>query len=70
MAAKHDYLADKAANYKLMSDIKNWWRKRGYEVKVWMERAVDPSNGTNIHVIRTNIHQDVANARIRYVTDR
>ncbi len=70
MAAKHDYLADKAANYKLMSDIKNWWRKRGYEVKVWMERAIDPSNGTNIHVIRTNIHQDVENARIRYVTDR
>ncbi len=70
MAAKHDYLSDKAANYKLMSDIKNGWRKRGYEVKVWMERAVDPSNGTNIHVIRTNIHQDVANARIRYVTDR
>jgi len=70
MAAKHDYLSDKAANYKLMSDIKNWWRKRGYEVKVWMERAIDPSNGTNIHVIRTNIHQDVENARIRYVTDR
>jgi hypothetical protein len=70
VAAKHDYLSDKAANYKLMSDIKNWWRKRGYEVKVWMERAIDPSNGTNIHVIRTNIHQDVANARIRYVTDR
>jgi len=70
VAAKHDYLSDKAANYKLMSDIKNWWRKRGYEVKVWMERAIDPSNGTNIHVIRTNIHQDVENARIRYVTDR
>jgi len=70
MAAKHDYLVDRAANYKLMSDIKNWWRKRGYEVKVWMERAIDPTNGTNIHVIRTNIHQDVANARTRYVTDR
>ncbi len=49
--AKHDYLSDRAANYKLMSDIKNWWRKRGYQVKVWLERGIDPTNGTNIHVI-------------------
>jgi hypothetical protein len=66
--AKHDYLADKAANYKLMSDIKGWWSKRGYAVSVWLERAVDPSNGTNIYVIRTNIVQPVANARNRYAT--
>ena len=68
--AKHDYLSDRAANYKLMNDIKNWWRKRGYSVKVWLERGIDPSNGTNIHVIRTNIVQNVDNARTRYVTDR
>ena len=48
--ARHDYLADRAANYKLMADIRNWWRKRGYVVKVWLEKAIDPSNGTNIWV--------------------
>lgn len=68
--AKHDYLSDKAANYKLMADIKNWWMKRGFMVKVWLERGIDPSNGTSIHVIRTNIVQNVDNARTRYVTDR
>jgi hypothetical protein len=68
--AKHDYLSDKAANYKLLSDIKNWWQKRGYVVKAWLERGIDPSNGTAIHVIRTNIVQNVENARTRYVTER
>jgi len=68
--ARHDYLSDKAANYKLMSDIKNWWMKRGFVVKAWLERGIDPSNGTSIHVIRTNIVQNVDNARTRYVTDR
>lgn len=68
--ARHDYLSDRAANYKLMNDIKNWWRKRGYSVKVWLERGISPSNGTNIHVIRTNIMQSVDNARNGYVTER
>ena len=68
--AKHDYLSDRAANYKLMNDIKGWWQKRGYSVKVWLERGVDPSNGTSIHVIRTNIFQHVDNARAKYVTER
>jgi hypothetical protein len=53
-----------------MSDIKNWWLKRGFVVKAWLERGIDPSNGTSIHVIRTNIVQNVDNARTRYVTDR
>lgn len=64
--ARHDYLADRAANYKLMADIRNWWRKRGYVVKVWLEKAIDPSNGTSIWVIRTNIVQPVSNARSGY----
>lgn len=64
--ARHDYLSDRAANYKLMADIRNWWRKRGYVVKVWLEKAIDPSNGTNIWVIRTNIVQSVSNARSKY----
>lgn len=64
--ARYDYLADRAANYKLMADIRNWWRKRGYVVKVWLEKAIDPSNGTNIWVIRTNIVQSVSNARSGY----
>jgi len=37
---RHDYLSDRAANYKLMADIKNWWRKRGYVVRVWLEKAL------------------------------
>ena len=56
---KHDYLADRAANFKLMQDIKTWWAKRGYSVNVWLEKANDPTNGTNIWVIRTNIKQNV-----------
>lgn len=67
--ARHDYLADRAANYKLMADIRNWWRKRGYVVKVWLEKAIDPSNGTSIWVIRTNIVQSVSNARSGYSVD-
>lgn len=67
--AKHDYLSDRAANYKLMADIRNWWRKRGYTVKVWLEKAIDPSNGTNIWVIRTNITQPVSKARSGYFVE-
>lgn len=66
---KHDYLSDRAANYKLMADIKNWWRKRGYIVRVWLEKAIDPSNGTTIFVIRSNIVQPVRNARNAYIVD-
>jgi hypothetical protein len=66
---KHDYLSDRAANYKLMADIKNWWRKRGYIVRVWLEKAIDPSNGTTIFVIRSNIVQPVRNARNSYIVD-
>jgi hypothetical protein len=35
--AKHDYLSDRAANYKLMQDIRNWWSRRGQTVRVWLE---------------------------------
>jgi hypothetical protein len=66
---KHDYLGDRAANFKLMADIKNWWRKRGYDVRVWLEKAIDPTNGTTIWVIRTNIVQSVSNARSNYVVE-
>ena len=65
--ARHDYLSDRAANYKLMADIKNWWRKRGYEVRVRLEKAVDPTNGTTIWVIRSNIVQPVSKLRSNYV---
>lgn len=58
---KHDYLEDRIANVKLMNDIRSWWQKRGHRVKVWLEKAKDPTNGTNIWVIRTNIVQDVRN---------
>jgi hypothetical protein len=65
--ARHDYLSDRAANYKLMADIRNWWRKRGYEVRVWLEKAVDPTNGTAIWVIRSNIVQPVSKLRSNHV---
>ncbi len=67
--AKHDYLSDRAANYKLMSDIKSWWRKRGYVVRVWLEKAIDPMSGSQIHVVRTNIVQSVTNARRSYYVE-
>jgi len=67
--ARHDYLSDRAANYKLMADIRNWWRKRGCIVKVWLEKAIDPSNGTTIYVIRTNIVQHSNNARSGYCVE-
>lgn len=63
----HDYLSDRAANYKLMSNIRNWWQKRGYLVKVWLEKDKDPTNGTTIIVVRTNIVQKVASAEGGYV---
>ena len=65
--ARHDYLSDRAANYKLMANIRNWWRKRGYNVNVWLEKAVDPTNGTTIWVIRSNIVQPVSKLRSNYV---
>ncbi len=62
----HDYLSDRAANYKLMSNIRNWWQKRGYLVKVWVEKDKDPTNGTTMFVIRTNIVQKVSSAESGY----
>lgn len=67
--AKHDYLGDRAANYKLMNDIKAWWRKRGCIVRVWMEKASDPQGGGSIHIIRTNIVQHVSTAQGGYFAD-
>lgn len=59
----HDYLSDRMANFKLMSDIKNWWRKRGYIVRVWLEKSADPNGGITIYTIRTNIPQSIATAQ-------
>ncbi len=64
---KHDYLADRAANFRLMNDIRSWWAKRGYPVQVWLEKANDPTNGTVIWVIRTTITQDTKHLGTRYV---
>lgn len=66
---RHDYLSDRAANFKLMADIKTWWKRRGYHVNAWLEKAVDPTNGTVIWVIRTNITQSIANLRNRYIVE-
>ena len=64
---KHDYLADRAANFHLMNNIKAWWRKQGYVVRTWLEKSIDPTNGTVIWVIRTNIIQDCNNIRSHYI---
>ena len=63
---RHDYLSDRAANYRLMQQIVSWWRKRGFVVRAWLEKSTDRSNGTIIWVIRTNIKQDATNVNPRY----
>lgn len=65
----HDYLGDRAANYRLMQNIRSWWLKRGFVVRVWLEKAKDPTNNTTIYVIRTDIKQNCAHAGTRYATD-
>jgi hypothetical protein len=63
---QHDYLTDRAANYRLIQQIVSWWRKRGFVVRAWLEKSGDPSNGGVIWVIRTNIVQDASNVKPRY----
>lgn len=63
----HDYLSDRAANFKLMQDIRSWWAKRGYPVRVWLEKAIDPASGTSIWVVRTSITQHTNNLKGNYV---
>jgi hypothetical protein len=63
----HDYLEDRAANFKLMNDIKTWWKKRGHNVHVYLATERDPQGGGNIHVIRTRIPQSVAVAQTGYM---
>lgn len=65
----HDYLDDRVANYRLMQNIRAWWRKRGFVVHVWLEKAKDPTNNTTIYVIRTDIKQNCAHAGTRYATN-
>lgn len=64
-----DYLSDKTANFKLMNDIKAWWRRRGVIVRVWLERVGDPQGSGQIYVIRSNIVQNVATARSGLVVE-
>jgi hypothetical protein len=64
--ARHDYLGDRAANFRLIQQIVAWWRKRGFEVRAWLEKGTAGSNGATIWVIRTNIKQDARNVNPRY----
>lgn len=66
---RHDYLGDKAANYRLMQLVREWWKKRGHNVRVWLEREKDPQGGGSIYVIRTNVVQNVENAKSGYAVD-
>ena len=63
-----DYLSDRASNMKLINLITQFWRKRGHHVKAWVEKAQDPTNGTVIYVVRTNIKQDASNINPAYTT--
>ncbi len=67
MSESNDYLSDKAANYKLIADIKAWWAKRGYQVNCWIEKIQSPVSGHTTFIVRTNITQDVKNAERGYV---
>lgn len=69
MVRNLDYLDDKAANYRLMQDIRDWWKKRGHNVRVWIEREKDPQGSGCIYVIRTNIKQNVETAYSGYSVD-
>jgi hypothetical protein len=64
--SRHDYLGDRAANFRLMQQIVEWWRKRGFVVRAWLEKANASGNGATIWVIRTNITQDASNVNPRY----
>lgn len=62
----HDYLSDRAANYRLMQNIRDWWKRRGFVVNVWLEKSNSPQDGSVIWVIRTNITQNITHAGTRY----
>lgn len=64
---KHDYLADRAANFRLMQLIRTFWSKRGHAVNVWLEKGIDPTSGSTIWVIRSNIQQNTGNIVKGYV---
>lgn len=61
-----DYLGNRADNFKLINTIQQWWAKRGFTVRAWTEKAVDPTNNTTIWVLRTNIKQDATAIRPNY----
>lgn len=61
-----DYLSDKMASHKLARTIMKFWSGRGHIVKAWTEKATDPSNGTFIWVVRTNIEQDASKISPNY----
>ena len=64
-----DYLSDKAANYRLMQDIREWWKKRGHNVRVWLAKERDPQGAGYIYVIKTDINQSVENCYSGYSVD-
>jgi hypothetical protein len=61
-----DYLGNRADNMKLINTIQQWWAKRGFTVRAWTEKAIDPTNNTVIWVLRTSAQQDATNIRRNY----
>lgn len=64
--AQLDYLGDRAANMRLINLIQNFWKKRGYKVRAWVEKADDPQGGAYIWVIKTDITQSLVGLRSAY----
>lgn len=64
---RFDYLGDKASNFYLVNKIKEYWRKRGYEVRPRIEKVPDPSGAGHIFVVRVDTPQNVKDAESGYV---
>lgn len=50
-----DYLHDINATRELRNRIERYWNRRGKDVKVYIEKEVDPVTKSMMYVIRSNI---------------
>lgn len=69
MTLRHDYLDDKAANYRLCQTIRDWWHKRGHRVRVRLEKVKDPQGSGSIFVVRVDAPQHVRNLELGHSVD-
>lgn len=50
-----DYLNDITATRELRNKIERYWNRRGKDVKVYIEKEIDPHTKSMMYVIRSNI---------------